>query len=140
MAPVWLFASPEARALALDLDEVHARTRVAYVADAEGGVTTVELDNPTMPRIGKRAAGLVVDPRRMIVQGGYLYVADGMNMKIWILNRTTLEIVGSFGHGGRMAGELGWLHNIEMDAKGNMYAVQVTPGQRVQKFKPVAPK
>ncbi|MEQ9565259.1 MAG: hypothetical protein RLN85_05490, partial [Pseudomonadales bacterium] len=68
----------------------------------------------------------------------YLYAADGMNMKIWILDRATLEVVGSFGHGGRMAGEFGWLHNIAMDSKGNMYTVEVTPGQRVQKFRPVA--
>ncbi len=70
----------------------------------------------------------------------YLYAADGMNMKVWILDRATLEVVGSFGRGGRMAGEFGWLHNIAMDSKGNMYAVEVIPGQRVQKFRPVPPK
>ncbi|MCK5466973.1 MAG: hypothetical protein KAI99_00635, partial [Cyclobacteriaceae bacterium] len=42
----------------------------------------------------------------------YMYIADGMNMKIWILNRSTLEVVGSFGHGGRNAGQFGWVHNV----------------------------
>jgi DNA-binding beta-propeller fold protein YncE len=64
----------------------------------------------------------------------YLYVADGMNMKIWILNRSTLEVVGTLGHGGRNAGQFGWLHNIAMDSKGNLYTAEVTPGKRIQKF------
>ncbi|MFC2126000.1 hypothetical protein ACFLU5_14450 [Bacteroidota bacterium] len=68
----------------------------------------------------------------------YMYVADGRNMKVWILNRATLEVVGSFGQGGRMAGQFGWVHNVAMDSKGNLYASEVSPGQRVQKFRPIA--
>jgi hypothetical protein len=34
----------------------------------------------------------------------YMYIADEMNMKVWILNRSTLKVVGSFGNGGRNAG------------------------------------
>jgi sugar lactone lactonase YvrE len=68
----------------------------------------------------------------------YMYIADGMNMKVWILNRSSLEIIGSFGHGGRNAGEFGWIHNLAMDSKGNIYTVEVTPGKRIQKFRPVA--
>lgn len=67
----------------------------------------------------------------------YLYIADGMNMKIWILNRESLEVVGSFGEGGRNAGQFGWLHNLVMDSKGNIYTVEVTPGKRIQKFRSV---
>lgn len=65
----------------------------------------------------------------------YIYVADGMNMKIWIVQRSTLEVVGSFGEGGRNAGQLGWVHNLATDSKGNLYTVEVTPGRRIQKFK-----
>lgn len=68
----------------------------------------------------------------------YMYIADGMNMKVWILNRSSLEIIGSFGHGGRNAGQFGWIHNLAMDSKGNLYTVEVAPGKRIQKFKPVA--
>lgn len=68
----------------------------------------------------------------------YMYLADGMNMKVWILKRSTLEVVGSFGHGGRNAGQFGWIHNLAMDSKGNLYTTEVRPGKRVQKFRPVS--
>lgn len=66
----------------------------------------------------------------------YLYIADGMNMKVWILDRATLEITGSFGQGGRNAGQFSWVHNTATDSRGNLYTVEVSPGKRVQKFKP----
>ena len=69
-----------------------------------------------------------------------MYIADGANMKIRILNRSTLEVLGSFGQGGRGAGQFGWVHNLAMDSKGNLYTVEVTPGNRVQKFRPIADK
>ncbi len=68
----------------------------------------------------------------------YMYVAGGMNMKVWILNRSNLEVIGSFGYGGRNAGQFGWVHNVAMDSKGNLYTTEVKPGKRIQKFRPVA--
>ncbi|MEZ4972435.1 MAG: hypothetical protein R2820_03960 [Cyclobacteriaceae bacterium] len=67
----------------------------------------------------------------------YVYVADGMNMKVWVLERSSLEVKGSFGHGGRNAGQFGWVHNVAMDSKGNLYTAEVRPGKRIQKFRPV---
>lgn len=67
----------------------------------------------------------------------YMYIADGMNMKVWILDRKNLEVIGSLGHGGRNAGQFGWIHNVAMDSKGNLYTTEVIIGQRVQKFRPV---
>jgi len=67
----------------------------------------------------------------------YMYIADGMNMKVWVLNRSSLEVIGSFGHGGRNAGQFGWIHNLAMDSKGNLYTTEVRPGKRIQKFRPV---
>ncbi len=64
----------------------------------------------------------------------YLYIADGMNMKVRIVLRSSLEEVGTFGHGGRNAGEFGWMHNMASDSKGNLFTVEVNPGKRVQKF------
>lgn len=66
-----------------------------------------------------------------------MYVPDGTNQKVWILNRESLEVVGSFGRGGKNAGQFGWVHNIAMDSKGNLYTTEVENGKRVQKFKPV---
>jgi len=36
-----------------------------------------------------------------------------------------------------MAGQFGWAHNVAMDSKGNLFVTEVSPGQRIQKFKPV---
>lgn len=66
----------------------------------------------------------------------YLYIADAKNMKIWVYDRETFEVVSSFGSGGRNAGQFGWVHGITMDSEGNIYTSEVNPGLRVQKFIP----
>ncbi|MFQ5568424.1 MAG: fumarylacetoacetate hydrolase family protein [Rhodothermales bacterium] len=66
----------------------------------------------------------------------YLYVPDGTNQTVWVLRRDDLEVVGSFGRGGRYAGQFGWVHNAAMDTMGNLYTTEVETGKRVQKFKP----
>jgi DNA-binding beta-propeller fold protein YncE len=66
----------------------------------------------------------------------YLYVPDGTNMKVWILDRERLEVVGSFGRGGRNAGRFEWVHNIAADSRGNLYTTEVNTGKRVQRFVP----
>ena len=64
----------------------------------------------------------------------YLYNGDGVNMKVWILERQGLGIVGSFGRHGRQAGQFHWLHNLATDSQGNIYTAEVSSGMRVQKF------
>ena len=66
----------------------------------------------------------------------YVYVPDGTNQKVWILNREDLTVVDSFGRGGKSAGMFGWIHNIAVDSRGNLYTTEVENGKRVQKFKP----
>jgi len=67
----------------------------------------------------------------------YMYVPDGMNRKVRLLDRQNLEVIGSFGKGGRYAGQFGWVHSVAMDSKGNLYTAEVIPGKRIQKFRPV---
>jgi DNA-binding beta-propeller fold protein YncE len=64
----------------------------------------------------------------------YLYVADGMNNRVWILDRNSLEPLTYFGEGGRIPGEFYALHSIATDSKGNIYTVEDLQGKRVQKF------
>ena len=64
----------------------------------------------------------------------YLYVADMMNGRIWILKRETHEILGAIGRVGRQAGQFTWLHSIDTDSDGNIYATEVNTGRRVQKL------
>lgn len=67
-------------------------------------------------------------------EGRWLYVPDGTNNKLWILERETLEVVGSFGRGGRYAGNFMWVHNVAVDSRGDLYTGEVETGKRVQKF------
>jgi DNA-binding beta-propeller fold protein YncE len=64
----------------------------------------------------------------------FMYVADGANQKVWIMQRDTLEIVGSFGQLGHSAGEFRNLHELTVDSKGNIYTAEVSEGKRVQRF------
>ena len=45
-------------------------------------------------------------------QQKFIYLADGQDEKIWILDRQTLEILTSFGDGGNMPGQFYAVHSI----------------------------
>ncbi|MGA2118464.1 MAG: hypothetical protein ABSH56_27380 [Bryobacteraceae bacterium] len=64
----------------------------------------------------------------------YIYLADGSNQKVYVILRDTLEILTSFGDGGRQPGEFYAVHSIATDSKGNIYTTETYRGQRVQKF------
>ena len=64
----------------------------------------------------------------------YLYIADGSNMKVRVLDRDTLEELTTFGDGGRQPGEFYAVHSIATDSKGNLFTTETYRGQRVQKF------
>jgi DNA-binding beta-propeller fold protein YncE len=70
-------------------------------------------------------------------QQRYLFVADGVNKKVRILQRDTLAEVGSFGSGGRYPGQFLAVNSIATDAAGNIYTGETHHGKRVQKFAPV---
>lgn len=73
--------------------------------------------------------------RAWFAEDKWLFVADGHNKKVWILERDSLTVVETFGRGGRQAGQFEWVHNIAADSKGNLYTSEVNTGKRVQKFK-----
>jgi DNA-binding beta-propeller fold protein YncE len=67
-------------------------------------------------------------------QQTYLYVADGENRRVHILDRNSLELLTSFGEGGRQPGMFYGVHSIATDSKGNIYTTETYRGQRLQKF------
>jgi 6-bladed beta-propeller len=67
-------------------------------------------------------------------QQKYLYLADGANEKVHVLDRDTLEVLTSFGDGGRQPGEFYAVHSIATDSKGNIFTTETYRGQRIQKF------
>lgn len=67
-------------------------------------------------------------------QQRWLYVADGTNSKVRILDRQSLNEVGTIGDGGRQPGRFYGLHSVATDSRGNVYTVETYQGKRVQKF------
>jgi DNA-binding beta-propeller fold protein YncE len=67
-------------------------------------------------------------------QQRYLYVADGINNRIYVLDRQSMELLTSFGDGGRQPGQFYGVHSIAVDSKGNIYTTETWEGKRVQRF------
>lgn len=67
-------------------------------------------------------------------QQKYMFVADGSNEKVYVMLRDTLEVLTSFGDGGRQPGQFYAVHGVATDSKGNLYTTETRRGQRVQKF------
>ena len=64
----------------------------------------------------------------------YLFVLDGMNGKVHVLLRETLEVLTSFGDGGRQPGQFYGVHSVAIDSEGNLYTTETWEGKRLQKF------
>jgi DNA-binding beta-propeller fold protein YncE len=63
-----------------------------------------------------------------------LYVADGQNQRVVVLQRDSLAEAGSFGGGGRAPGMFYAVGSLAVDAAGNLYTGETFEGKRVQKF------
>ena len=64
----------------------------------------------------------------------FLYLADGQNMRVYVIDRASMEILYSFGDGGRQPGQFFAVHSIATDSQGNIYTTETYEGKRVQKF------
>ncbi len=64
----------------------------------------------------------------------FLYNIDGMNQKIWVIERADLSVVDSFGFGGHRAGGFTAAHSLAADSRGNLYVGETLEGKRVQRF------
>src|SRR5262249_1781005 len=65
----------------------------------------------------------------------FIYMIDGMNGEVPIVDRAWKDVVARFGRPGRQVGMFTALHNIAVDRQGNIYTAEVNTGQRVQKFR-----
>lgn len=104
--------------------------RVQVFREGEGGIEFVE-NVVIAPETGgtRTASDVAFSP-----DGTYVYVADMMNGRVWILTRADHEIVGWFGRNGRYPGQFIWLHSVDVDSEGNVYTTEVNSGRRVQRF------
>ena len=67
-------------------------------------------------------------------QQRFMFLADGMNNRVRVILRETMEEISSFGDGGRQPGQFYGLHNVATDSKGNLYTTETWEGKRLQKF------
>jgi DNA-binding beta-propeller fold protein YncE len=82
-----------------------------------------------------RAAGAVWDIAfSRDPQQRFLYVADGQNQRVYIVQRNPLQLLTSFGDGGRQPGQFFGVHSIAVDSQGNIYTTETYEGKRIQKF------
>ena len=111
-----------------------------YVGDRSNNRIQVFKEDGTFVREGfvapeTRGTGVVhdvalsTDPEQRFV-----FVPDGSNQRIWILRRSDLQVLGSFGHGGHEGGAFGVLTTMSVDSKGNIYAGETMENKRVQRF------
>ena len=67
-------------------------------------------------------------------QQRFLYLMTGE--RVYAVLRESFEVVGSFGHRGRSAGQFISGHSLAIDSKGNLFAGETLAGSRLQKFAP----
>ena len=67
-------------------------------------------------------------------QQEFIYVADGSNMKVHVVDRDSLDVLYVIGEGGRQSGLFYGTHSIVTDSKGNFYTTETYEGKRIQKF------
>jgi len=64
----------------------------------------------------------------------YIFITDGVNEKVKIIERQTLRELTTFGDGGRQPGQFYGVHSIAIDSKGNLYTTETYEGKRLQRF------
>jgi DNA-binding beta-propeller fold protein YncE len=64
----------------------------------------------------------------------YMYIADGTNMRVYIVDRQSLQLLTTFGTGGRQPGQFFAVPSMATDPQGNLYTTETYEGRRIQKF------
>jgi len=67
-------------------------------------------------------------------QQQFIFIADGANDKVRIIDRQSLKELTNFGDGGRQPGQFHAVHSIAIDHEGNLYTTETYEGKRVQRF------
>jgi DNA-binding beta-propeller fold protein YncE len=73
--------------------------------------------------------GFSIDP-----QQAFLFINDGTNQLVYVIDRQTLAVVSTFGGAGHWAGQFYGAHNLAVNSKGDLFITETYEGKRVQKF------
>ncbi len=79
----------------------------------------------------RTACGIALSPD---AQQRLMYVCDFDHGRVFVFNRQTLALLGSFGTQGKAIGEFVDPHYLATDSKGNLYSSETAGGRRAQKF------
>src|SRR5262249_29788755 len=66
----------------------------------------------------------------------FMYVMNGRNEQVHILDHASGKILSSFGRPGHQLGNFTHGHTLAVDSRGNAYVAATDWGGRVKKFKP----
>jgi hypothetical protein len=77
------------------------------------------------------ACGLAFSPDK---DQQFLYISDYGNSHLVVVDRKTLVVLYQFGKRSAAPGDFQGIHHIAVDSKGNLYAAEVAPGARAQRF------
>jgi sugar lactone lactonase YvrE len=64
----------------------------------------------------------------------YIYIADGRNERVHIVDHASGKTLGYFGRAGHQAGHFAYAHSMAVDSRGNIYIAESGDGRRVQRF------
>jgi DNA-binding beta-propeller fold protein YncE len=67
-------------------------------------------------------------------QQRFIYMTDGQNNRVRIVQRDTMTELAAFGRGGRQPSEFYGVHSIATDSRGNIYTTETWEGKRLQRF------
>ena len=104
--------------------------RRVQVFTLEGKFVTQAFINRAGPSASS-AAGIAFSPD---AQQEFMYVVDYGNSRIVVLDRKSLTVLYQFGSISAKPGDFQGPHHAAVDSKGNIYVVEVVPGNRAQRF------
>ena len=133
-------AAPPAQQFRLPHNIAISRDGFVYVADRpnnriqvfrKDGAYVKEAFVSKQTLLAGAASGFVLSPDP---QQRFLYMIDGANHHVWILNRETLQVIARFGQQGLFGGSLNVPHAIAVDSRGNLYVGENFDARRFQRF------
>lgn len=107
------------------------------VFDKEGNFKRniwIKTGTPTLPDPRGTAWWVAFSPDK---EQKYMYVLNGRNEELHILDHESGAILSTFGRPGHQLGQFTHGHTMAVDSKGNIYVAETNEGRRIQKFKPL---
>ncbi|MEW6334009.1 MAG: hypothetical protein AB1558_07045 [Thermodesulfobacteriota bacterium] len=93
----------------------------------------IRTGTPTLPDPRGTAWWVSFSPDR---EQKYLYVMNGRNEEVHVLDHASGAILTSFGRPGHQLGQFTHGHTLAVDSRGHIYVAETNEGRRIQRFKP----